>query len=255
MVRRAPPYIYLSRLIRLIDEQGYLKTALLGLPRVLGGHHGVNVATYLINVIQEYGFEENIGAVMMDNARDNDTCVRALAEVFNIDEKRTRLRCGGHIINLVCKALLYGKGVTKFQKALLGASDLQEFEEWRTKGSIGKLHNLVVYIDRSNERRQAFSSSQEVARLKGEKIFIYQLLKDGGIRWNSTYSMIERGKKILSYELYFISAYIALFVLTYSYFYYWAFPHLSCPRYSDFWCISKPFSTVYMLILLYGFST
>jgi len=111
-----------------IDSRDRLRTALLGLPRLVGSHSGENMATCVRSVINEYEFGHNLGCFMMDNAENNDSCIAELKRYFPlIDKKRDRLRCAGHIFNLVTKAILYGKGVSKWQKKLLGASDDDTF--------------------------------------------------------------------------------------------------------------------------------
>jgi hypothetical protein len=60
-------------------------------------------------------------------------------------------------------------------------STLQEIEDWRKKGALGKLHNFVVFIQRSVQRIQHFlalSSGRHLAR-------------DNSTRWNSWYHMLE----------------------------------------------------------------
>ena len=108
-----------------------------------------------------------------------------------IEEHEQRLRCFGHVVNLVVKALLFGEGLTRFTKDLEDASDFHAFRIWRSKGAIGKLHNLVVYITRSNQRVQAFNRAQNDAA-DDLLVFYLRLKKDTGIRWNSLYTMIER---------------------------------------------------------------
>ena len=49
----------------------------------------------------------------MDNAYNNDTCLKALSLLYPIDVSDARLRCLGYIINLVVKYLLYSKGGAK----------------------------------------------------------------------------------------------------------------------------------------------
>ena len=53
-------------------------------------------------------------------------------------------------------------------------------ETWRRKGPLGKLHNIVVYIQRSPQRRSAFQKLSQGRRL----------LRDNKTRWNSWFSMI-----------------------------------------------------------------
>lgn len=127
----------------------------------------------------------------MDNAGDNDTALRALSQRFVIEEHEQRLRCFGHVVNLVVKALLFGEGLTRFTKELKDASDFHVSGIWRSKGAIGKLHNLVVYITRSSQRVQAFNRAQCDAA-DDLLAFYLRLRRDTGIRWNSIYTIIER---------------------------------------------------------------
>lgn len=91
----------------------------------------------------------------------------------------------------------YGKGVSKWQKKLLGASDDDTFKLWREKGCIGKVHNFVKHVGRSGTRREEFAALQLAqTAAKGEKIFTYKLVNDGEVRWNSTYSMLKRALKL-----------------------------------------------------------
>lgn len=39
-----------------------------------------------------------------------------------------RLRCAGHIIKLVVKAILYGEGISGFNKVIISCSDSEVFE-------------------------------------------------------------------------------------------------------------------------------
>ena len=65
---------------------------------------------------------------MIDNARDNDATLKELVTRFNINVNRSRLRCLSHIINLVIKALLFSKGVSKLKRKLASASFNKAFE-------------------------------------------------------------------------------------------------------------------------------
>jgi hypothetical protein len=63
-------------------------------------------------VLQDYSITpDQLGCFILDNATNNDTCITALAKTYNwsISEVHTRrLRCFGHIINLVAQAFLFG---------------------------------------------------------------------------------------------------------------------------------------------------
>src|SRR5207253_1410928 len=109
-------------------EKHKLQTALLDLPPLKGPHSGENIAQVLSTVIDLYDISAVIGYFMMDNARNNDTCIEELAKQYPAITQQSRLRCIGHILNLIVKALLFGQGVSKLEKELCGASDDERFE-------------------------------------------------------------------------------------------------------------------------------
>jgi hypothetical protein len=74
---------------------------------------------------------------MADNEDTNNTCLQTLKNTFkSIDLNRGRLRCIGHILNLVAQALLLGEGVSAFQKELACASAENLFKVWHKKGRL-----------------------------------------------------------------------------------------------------------------------
>jgi hypothetical protein len=178
-----------------LDKDRQLRCALLALPRVYGGGGEEDLAPALTKTINFYDIGNKLGAFQMDNATNNDTCLDALAVLYPIDVEEQRLRCLGHVVNLVVKALLFGEGLSQFQRQVAEANDSEQFKIWRRQGSIGKLHNLVTFINRSPQRMEAFSASQREAA-DGLTSFSYQLKRDTGVRWNSVYAMIERGIKL-----------------------------------------------------------
>jgi hypothetical protein len=56
-----------------------------------------------------------------------------------------------------------------------------EMEQWRCRGPLGKLHNLVVYIQRSTQRIAQFQELSGGCNLS----------RDNSTRWNSWYTMIK----------------------------------------------------------------
>jgi hypothetical protein len=97
-----------------------------------------------------------------------------------------RSRCLGHIINLAAKAFILGNDVEAFEDRItlaaendgrLGQDELdlaREQEEWRSRGPVGKFHNIVVFIRATSQRRQAFSAALQAvikdASERGETI-------------------------------------------------------------------------------------
>jgi len=185
-----------------IDEKRQFRTALLALRRLFGHHGKADLAPLLKAIIDDYQLHGKLGAFQMDNASNNDTCLEALAlELPELNVADSRLRCLGHVINLVVKALLFGNYNSALQKELKDASDRDQFTIWRKTGSIGKLHNLVRYIARSEQRISTFANAQreeaeEMMELALSDAATLKLVKDTGIRWNSTLSMISRALKL-----------------------------------------------------------
>jgi hypothetical protein len=82
--------------------------------------------------------------------------------------KKEWLWCVGYIINLIVKALIYGKGVSKLERLMIGASDHIKFDLMRQRGFVGKLYNIVKYIMRLTKRREDFAKNQTEARIKDD---------------------------------------------------------------------------------------
>ena len=89
-----------------------MKTSLLAL-KIIKGHYGIDIAAVIEEVVTTYGIQDKVGAFQMDNATNNDIALDALVlTIPRVDRKQSRLRCFGHIINLIVKALLFGTDST-----------------------------------------------------------------------------------------------------------------------------------------------
>ncbi|EKG09094.1 Ribonuclease H-like protein [Macrophomina phaseolina MS6] len=119
---------YVAICAHFIDQIGKLRVLLIGLPRLLGEHTGENIAYYLLRIFKIYEIEHRIGPFVTDNASNNNTLLRSLAEHLpGLHGKEDRFRYVGHIINLIVKALLFSKGLGKLEKDLLSAGDKETF--------------------------------------------------------------------------------------------------------------------------------
>lgn len=103
-----------------------------------------------------------------------------------------------HILNFIVKAILYGEGISDFNNNISGVNDGEAFAIWRLFGTIGKVHDCVKYILQSDQHRQLFISLQ--TELKDKDLIFKDverlLMKDRGIRWNSTFSMLLGALKL-----------------------------------------------------------
>jgi hypothetical protein len=60
-------------------------------------------------IVQTFGLQQKLGWFVSDNASNNDTCIEALGSEVEFDHFERRIRCIGHVINLVARSLLFGK--------------------------------------------------------------------------------------------------------------------------------------------------
>ncbi|KAJ6790307.1 hypothetical protein PWT90_10996 [Aphanocladium album] len=136
---------YIGIIGHFVDNNGRKRDTLLGLPRLVGPHSSKNITPHVKEVIDQYEIGAKLGYFMLDNADSNDTCLQTLAQWFPMDVGRRRLRCIGHIINLVVRAVIFGSNVSRFKAELRAATDEFSFDIWAKKGAIGRLHNLATY--------------------------------------------------------------------------------------------------------------
>lgn len=190
-----------------LDEKHHYRNRLLAFRRQVGPHAGENIACTMKSVIRDWGIESRLGVAVCDNASSNDTCLRSLyatldASMTRADTEARRMRCFGHILNLVAQSFLYGEDAASFELRSEAYGMLEQVEEdlehWRTKGPVGKLHNIVKFIRASPQRTEAFKAhareqeeSQEY-KLAEESTAELEVLQNNSTRWNSTYMMIER---------------------------------------------------------------
>jgi hypothetical protein len=109
-----------------IDANMEFKTVLLGLKELEGSHTGENIGDLLREILRSYEID-HIGFFVLDNASNNDTAIQYLEDLddLQINALEQRLRCSGHVIQLVAKAMLFGSDTEVFEAIL------QELEEGR----------------------------------------------------------------------------------------------------------------------------
>ncbi len=190
---------------------------LLSIKRHKGAHNGEKISSSIIPVLDEWGIISQIGATISDNASANNTCVDAIIrsvrpDIASHERGFFRLRCYGHILNLVAKAFLFGADDEALLSELekrdlnkdLSAEERDILDRWRRTGPVGKLQNIVKFIRASPQRRELL---QKIGRMHTDPdgdtvdVLAEEYMKDADLglvlnnqtRWNSTYLMIERG--------------------------------------------------------------
>jgi len=195
---------YLGIVGNWVDADFEIQNTLIALPAIEGQHTGTNIAEVTFNVTENYGISKQIGYCMLDSATNNDTALDNFhsllvsnygEEAIPIQPTERRLRCIGHIINLAAKSLLFGSDIEafEFESNTLTENDLEiesEFQRWRQVGTIGKLHNLVTFIHRSTQRKEAFRSIQLDVLKWPHSILPHT---DNATRWNSVFLMLNDG--------------------------------------------------------------
>lgn len=107
-----------------INTNGQRRITVFGIRRLEGEHTGENIGEAVIKVLEDYGiYGDQVRYFMLDNIKSNDTAVdyilrKLCPSLTPRQRRRRRLRCLGHVINLYCKALLFGKDVDKFVEEL-----------------------------------------------------------------------------------------------------------------------------------------
>lgn len=191
---------FMAVVIHYIDKSYKVRTRLIAMRRVYGGHSGENQAKLLVEILREFELTDRLGYFVSDNATSNDSCIDILLKTLKPDlsaDKRThrRLRCYGHILNLAANAYIWGKDSSSFDRELVINNTLEleqaELHQWRKHGPVGMLHNTVVFIKRSPQRREQFSDIAEDDEADLE------LVQDNATRWNSAFLMIRRAIQLM----------------------------------------------------------
>ncbi|TVY73970.1 hypothetical protein Focb16_v006247 [Fusarium oxysporum f. sp. cubense] len=122
-----------------------------------------------------------------------------LATELGFNKQHRRLRCCGHIINLVARSILFGTDADAFEEDCQADKELQdEMRLWRAKGPIGKLHNIAHWVQRSGQRIDKLHKLQSIENtaLGLEDRSTYDVITDNATRWNASETMMERGYQL-----------------------------------------------------------
>ncbi|KDN71161.1 hypothetical protein CSUB01_11684, partial [Colletotrichum sublineola] len=203
-------YAFMAVTSHFLDFKGKHQSRLLAFTQQQGNHSGVNLATTLEDTVRNWGLVSRMGVVICDNATNNDTCLASFYPRINPrmtsrDCKAHRMRCYGHILNLVTKSLLFGSDFKTFEAESEFYQTVHRDEEdlklWRKTGPAGKLQNIVRFIRASPQQSERFKKvAKEVDGGSDYCLFTrssseLQLILNNDTRWNSTYLMIERAVK------------------------------------------------------------
>jgi hypothetical protein len=186
------------------DAKGLLQ-ALLALSELPGldgpgSHGGVEQWKLLCRTLEDYNIWHKVGFYTGDNHGSNDKLCHLLGEHLNEmgiiwDAKKQRIRCHGHVINLVVQAFLFADSreasraaveqIEDDDEAAFGSDFLSGFQTqkalgWRRLGPLGKVHNIAIHLRDSDYRWNSFK------RRAGRG-----LPMDNDTRWNSWFTLLD----------------------------------------------------------------
>ena len=193
---------YIDIIYHFFDHNKQVRTVLLAVRNMHGNHSEKNQAKAILPILDEYLLKAKLGYFITDNATSNDTCITEIIDLIrhDLDAKERRLRCIGHIINLIAKAFIFGNKSESFEADVAIAESTNDLEIamklWRKQKVIGKLHNLIRFIRASPKREALFLDIAEPFPSTADGIDSHTrhltVLDDNKTRWNSTYLAIHR---------------------------------------------------------------
>jgi hypothetical protein len=196
----------LGVVVHFIDTRGKVWQFLLGLPHHHESRSSHNIAETFAVIAYQYNIQDRIEYFTTDNTGNNDTCMEFLGDKFDFDHVARQVRRVGHVLNLVAKAVMIGGGprnepymdVFEQQLESLARDEREQLAQWRRRGPVGKLHNIVMWIYRSPQRIEMFETLQRKAIDEGSQFTerIYRLVHDNDTRWNRLFAMTERALKL-----------------------------------------------------------
>ena len=179
-----------------VGQNGQLCHALLGLRRLHGAHTGENQSRIVFSIIQEYNLIHKVGYFTLDNASNNDKALACLAmtleeEGVSFNHVESRLRCLGHVINLVVKVFLYGIDLelNTNNREAESENTQENIQMWRGRGPYGRLRNVITFICWTPQRREEFST---ISKEQSPNDPAFQPIAANQTRWNGDFLAIKR---------------------------------------------------------------
>ncbi|XP_058753689.1 zinc finger BED domain-containing protein RICESLEEPER 2-like [Vicia villosa] len=152
-----------------IDADWVLQKRILSFVHVPPPRRGVDIADAIFKCLKDWGIENKIFSVSVDNALYNDRCLKELKVLILrhrklvLNGKLFHVRCCAHILNLLIQ-----DGIGKIAKI------------------VENVRESVKFINHSEARLQTFSQIVQQLKLSGKKLIL-----DCPTRWNSTYQMLS----------------------------------------------------------------
>ncbi|CAB5194151.1 unnamed protein product [Rhizophagus irregularis] len=163
-----------------------LKGFLLDFIKLKGSHSGANIKDAFLKSLKNFNIESKILGVTTDNASNNVTFLKAVESDLSqryiyYDSEDKHVRCLAHVINLAAQQVL----------TTLKATDNDESSNEEVGSLIVKLCTLIKKIKASPQQVDKFKAQCKVANVSNLNVIL-----DVRTRWNSTYDMLVRTRKL-----------------------------------------------------------
>ncbi|WOL06198.1 zinc finger BED domain-containing protein RICESLEEPER 2-like [Canna indica] len=161
---------YMCLTAHFLDNDWNLQKRVLSFISMPPPHTGLMISDSIFSCLNDWGIENKISTITLDNASSNDSAVRHLKDSFTLkkslffDGKIFHVRCCAHILNIMV------------QDGLVVIHEI-----------ISKVRESVKYIKGSPARLHKFNEIARQLQLSTTK----RLILDVSTRWNSTYAMLE----------------------------------------------------------------
>ncbi|XP_039142535.1 zinc finger BED domain-containing protein RICESLEEPER 2-like [Dioscorea cayenensis subsp. rotundata] len=156
-----------------IDHNWRLQKRVINFVRLPPPRRGVEIADGIFKCLKEWGIENKVFTISVDNASSNDVAIRILKDTFS---RTKRLLCGGKLFHVRCCAHILNLMVQD------GISEIEEIIE--------DIHESVKFINQSEARLKSFSDIVQQLQLSERKLIL-----DCKTRWNSTFEMLSVAMK------------------------------------------------------------
>ena len=172
-------------------------TARFGMEHFRAPHTIANQGEIFWTLLEQYKLRHKVAYFTTDNATNNDTVTYDHAKVFTIitlafHPVSARMRCFGHVINLVVNAFLWRQNadaIVQDLRALDGDADtMLNVQLWWKQGPIERLHNICTWILHCPQRCDHFT---EMATQIIPNATAYILLIGSIIRWHGNMDAVE----------------------------------------------------------------
>lgn len=181
-----------------VDIDWSYREVLLGFKPLEGAHTGANLSGVLLEILTDHNIQDRVFGLTTDNASNNKTLVDSLQQALSSNVHIIRIPCLAHVIQLSLNQLLDRlKAVPQNDTTETRWSDRQSIlakanaqnKNRSISHTLNKVRYLAVYIRASPQRREAFVSLQP-----SEQALVP--LQDVKTRWNSTFLMLRRAKRL-----------------------------------------------------------